>query len=90
MVGFEPELVDYVTLIEEAVGLERETAFRKLTSEQLRDAARRLRIVADHLAEELHIRWDPARPSLPAAKKDPISAATFVRHARHPGAGSSR
>jgi hypothetical protein len=66
--GFEPELVDYVTLIEEVVGLERETAFKKLTPEQLRDAEQRLRTVADHLAEELHIRLNLARQSLPATE----------------------
>jgi hypothetical protein len=66
--GFEPELVDYVTLIEEVVGLEREIAFKKLISEQLRDAEHRLRTVADHLAEELHIRLNLARQSLPATE----------------------
>ena len=77
--GSEPELVDYVTLLEEAVGLEWETAFKKLTSEQLRDAEQRLRTVADHLAGELHIRRDPARRSPPATERDPISAAPFAR-----------
>jgi hypothetical protein len=88
-----PELVDYVTLIEEAVGLEREAEFRKLTSEQLRDAEWRLRTVADCLAEELYVRRDPAhlqnRQPLPATELDPISAVPFARPAPRPGGGTA-
>ena len=85
--------MDYVTLIEEAVSLERETEFNKLTPEQLRDAERRLRTVADHLAEGAYMRGDPGhsqnRQPSPATERDPISAAPYARQARRPGGGTA-